>query len=75
MTRTDAYEIGMKIGELAGPATGRVTGVAALLDSAARRVTTDYLPGDRWSKLALNCMINAVAGNQRLRNRADPGAA
>lgn len=62
VSRTDQYEIGLKVGEFSGPATARTSQLAALLESAAHCVTTDDLAADRWSKLALNCMINAVAG-------------
>jgi 2-dehydropantoate 2-reductase len=62
VSRTDAYEIGLKVGELAGPAVDRTNQLAELLGSGARCVVTDDLAGQRWSKLALNCMINAVAG-------------
>jgi 2-dehydropantoate 2-reductase len=60
--RTDTAPLGFKIGELDGPAGSRARSIAGLIGSAAPAETTDDLTAERWSKLALNCMINPVAG-------------
>jgi len=60
--RTDAGTLGFKIGELDGSDSPRARRLAEILsDVAPSRVTTN-LWGERWSKLALNCMLNPLAG-------------
>jgi len=63
-----------RVGEAHGRVTGRATRVARLLESAdSARVTTN-LWGERWSKLAANCMENGLSaatgmsGNQVMRS-------
>jgi 2-dehydropantoate 2-reductase len=60
--RTDDVRIGFKVGELDGRDTARARGVAELLDAVVPAQVTTNLFGERWSKLATNCMANAVAG-------------
>jgi 2-dehydropantoate 2-reductase len=60
--RTDRNRIGFTVGELHGQETERVRRLASLLeDVAGARVTTNLM-GQRWSKLAVNCMANPLAG-------------
>jgi 2-dehydropantoate 2-reductase len=60
--RTDRGQIGFKIGEHDGRVTGRAERIAKILcDVAPTKVTTN-LWGERWSKLAVNCMANGLAG-------------
>jgi 2-dehydropantoate 2-reductase len=60
--RTDQGKVGFKIGEHDGAATERARALAALLSDVAPTVVTTNLWGERWSKLAINCMANPVAG-------------
>jgi len=60
--RTDTGAIGFKIGELDGKDTERARELAKIMsDVAATKVTTNLF-GERWSKLAVNCMANPIAG-------------
>jgi 2-dehydropantoate 2-reductase len=61
--RTDLNPHCFKVGELDGSVTDRALELAAMLDSAIgpASVTTN-LWGQRWSKLVVNCMNNALAG-------------
>src|SRR5216117_4525938 len=60
--RTDTGTVGFKLGELDGRDTERARALARILsDVAPARVTTN-LWGERWSKLAVNCMANPLAG-------------
>ncbi len=60
--RTDTGAIGFKIGELDGKDTERARELAKIMsDVAAAKVTTNLF-GERWSKLAVNCMANPIAG-------------
>jgi 2-dehydropantoate 2-reductase len=74
--RTDTARLGFRIGEHDGTDTPRARALAALLsDVAPARVTTN-LWGERWSKLALNCMLNALAALTGLGTaevRTEPG--
>jgi 2-dehydropantoate 2-reductase len=75
--RTDAGAAGFKIGEHDGSVTPRARALAALLSDVAPTVVTTNLWGERWSKLALNCMANPIAGLSGLGTaevRTDPGA-
>jgi 2-dehydropantoate 2-reductase len=60
--RTDSGSTGFKVGELDGRDTPRARGVAELLEAVAPAQLTTNLFGERWSKLATNCMANPVAG-------------
>jgi 2-dehydropantoate 2-reductase len=75
--RTDVNAIGFKIGELDGRETDRAKKLAEIMnDVATTRVTTNLF-GERWSKLAVNCMANPVAGLSGLGSaevRSDPHA-
>ena len=56
-----------KLGELDGRETPRLMQMLALFSLAGRATTTDNLWGERWAKLTLNSMNNAVAGVSGLR--------
>src|SRR5207244_496280 len=61
-TRTDTGKIGFKIGELDGQDTARARELARVLSDVAPAHVTTNLWGERWSKLAVNCMANPLAG-------------
>ncbi|MGH7355613.1 MAG: ketopantoate reductase family protein [Candidatus Rokuibacteriota bacterium] len=74
--RTDAGKSGFKIGELDGRDTERARVLARLMSAVAETQVTTNLWGERWSKLALNCMANPLAGLSGLGTaevRTDPG--
>jgi 2-dehydropantoate 2-reductase len=74
--RTDAGRSGFKIGELDGRDTERARALARLMSAVAETHVTTNLWGERWSKLALNCMANPLAGLSGLGTtevRTDPG--
>src|SRR6266571_1995345 len=60
--RTDTGTIGFKIGELDGQDTPRARELARILSDVAPAHVTTNLWGERWSKLAVNCMANPLAG-------------
>ena len=60
--RTDSGEIGFKIGEHDGKETPRAKELAELMNGVAGTKVTTNLFGERWSKLAINCMANPLAG-------------
>jgi 2-dehydropantoate 2-reductase len=60
--RTDRGSAAFKIGEHDGRDTPRARRIAALMSEVAPAVVTTNLWGERWSKLALNCMLNPLAG-------------
>jgi len=60
--RTDTGTVGFKIGELDGRVTDRARELAALMSAVAETHVTTNLSGERWSKLAINCMANPLAG-------------
>ena len=60
--RTDSQAVGFKIGELDGQETPRVRELVRLLNDVAPTKATINLFGERWSKLAVNCMANPLAG-------------
>ena len=60
--RTDRGSAAFKIGEHDGGDTPRARRVAAIMSDVAPAVVTTNLWGERWSKLALNCMLNPLAG-------------
>ena len=60
--RTDRGSAAFKIGEHDGSDSPRARRLAAILSDVAPAVVTTNLWGERWSKLALNCMLNPLAG-------------
>ena len=60
--RTDDNPVGFKIGELDGRDTARARKLVELMNDVAPTKLTPNLFGERWSKLAVNCMANALAG-------------
>jgi len=60
--RTDAGRAAFKIGEHDGKDTPRARRLAEILSAVAPAEVTTNLWGERWSKLALNCMVNPLAG-------------
>ena len=60
--RTDTGAIGFKIGEHDGRVTDRARELAELMNAVAPTQVTTNLFGERWSKLAINCMANPLAG-------------
>jgi 2-dehydropantoate 2-reductase len=74
--RTDAGSAGFKIGEHDGRDTPRARALAEAMSVVAPTTVTTNLWGERWSKLALNCMVNPVAGLSGLGTtevRTEPG--
>ena len=60
--RTDTASIGFKIGEHDGRDTPRARELVAIMNAVAGSQVTTNLFGERWSKLAINCMANPLAG-------------
>jgi 2-dehydropantoate 2-reductase len=60
--RTDNGAIGFKIGELDGADSARARRLAEVMNAVATTKVTTNLFGERWSKLAVNCMANPLAG-------------
>ena len=60
--RTDSGSIGFKIGEHDGKDTPRAQALAKVMNDVAPTKVTTNLWGERWSKLAVNCMANPLAG-------------
>jgi 2-dehydropantoate 2-reductase len=60
--RTDTGQIGFKIGEHDGRETARALELAAIMSAVAETKVTTNLFGERWSKLAINCMANPLSG-------------
>jgi 2-dehydropantoate 2-reductase len=60
--RTDTGKVGFKIGELDGGDTPRARDLVAVMSDVAGAALTTNLRGERWSKLAVNCMANPLAG-------------
>jgi 2-dehydropantoate 2-reductase len=60
--RTDTGQIGFKIGEHDGQETARAKELAEIMSAVAETKVTTNLFGERWSKLAINCMANPLAG-------------
>ena len=52
----------LTLGEPSGLVTPRLERITEVLDAVGTAKTTTNLWGERWSKLATNCMSNAVAG-------------
>jgi 2-dehydropantoate 2-reductase len=60
--RTDTAAVGFKVGEHDGADTPRCRELARILSAVAETRVTTNLWGERWSKLAINCMANPVSG-------------
>jgi len=60
--RTDSGAVGFKIGEHDGRDTPRAQALAKVMNDVAGTKVTTNLWGERWSKLAINCMANPLAG-------------
>ena len=60
--RTDNGTIGFKVGEHDGSDSPRARELARVLNDVAPAKVTTNLWGERWSKLAVNCMANPLAG-------------
>jgi 2-dehydropantoate 2-reductase len=60
--RTDNASVGFKIGELDGRETERARNIVTMMNAVAASQLTTNLFGERWSKMATNCMANALAG-------------
>jgi 2-dehydropantoate 2-reductase len=76
--RTDTQTVGFKIGELGGRETDRARALAEIVSDVAKAVVTPNLFGERWSKLAVNCMANPLCGLSGLGSaeiRSEPGPA
>ena len=64
-----------RVGEVHGRKTARAAEVCRLVANADSAMVTSNLWGERWSKLALNCMLNPLAGLSGLGTaevRSDP---
>jgi len=75
-TRTDTGLVGFKVGEHDGVDSARARDLARLLNEVAPSKVTTNLWGERWSKLAVNCMANPLAGLSGLGTaevRTEPG--
>jgi 2-dehydropantoate 2-reductase len=73
--RTDRADVGFKIGELDGRETPRARKLVEVMSAVAPAKVTPNLMGERWSKLAVNCMANPIAGLSGLGSaevRAEP---
>jgi 2-dehydropantoate 2-reductase len=74
--RTDTGQVGFKVGEHDGRDTERARALARTLSAVAPTEVTTNLFGERWSKLAINCMVNPLAGLSGLGTsecRTEPG--
>jgi 2-dehydropantoate 2-reductase len=60
--RTDSASLGFKVGEHDGADTPRARELARILSAVAETEVTPNLWGERWSKLAINCMANPLSG-------------
>ncbi|HUE75670.1 MAG TPA: 2-dehydropantoate 2-reductase N-terminal domain-containing protein, partial [Chloroflexota bacterium] len=60
--RTDVNPSAFKIGELDGRDTERARRLVEVMNDVAPTRLTTNLFGERWSKLAANCMANPLAG-------------
>ncbi len=59
--RTDSGAVGFKIGEHDGRDTERARRLVEIMNDVAPARLTTNLWGERWSKLAVNCMANPLA--------------
>ena len=74
--RTDTTSVGFHLGELDGRDTPRAQELARVLSDVSPTKVTTNLWGQRWSKLAVNCMLNPLAGLSGLGTaecRTEPG--
>jgi 2-dehydropantoate 2-reductase len=62
VVRSDANAVGFKIGEHDGAESARAAELAEVMSSVENTLVTTNMWGDRWSKMAINCMANPVAG-------------
>jgi 2-dehydropantoate 2-reductase len=60
--RTDSGKLGFKIGEHDGTDSDRARALVQIMNHVAGAKVTTNLWGERWSKLAVNCMANPLAG-------------
>jgi 2-dehydropantoate 2-reductase len=60
--RTDTYGLGYKIAEQDGADTPRARELVAIMQAAGQAEFSNDLWGERWSKLMVNCMTNALSG-------------
>lgn len=75
--RSDANKVGFKIGEHDGTDTARAQELVSVMNDVEQSRVTTNMWGERWSKLAVNCMLNPVAGLSGLGSaevRTDPVA-
>jgi 2-dehydropantoate 2-reductase len=75
--RTDTNPLAYKIGEHDGSDTARARELVEIVSGASDGTYfTDNLFGERWAKLAINCMVNPLAGITGLTSdkvRTNPG--
>jgi 2-dehydropantoate 2-reductase len=74
--RTDTSKVGFRIGELNGADTPRARALVEIMNDVAPSLLTANLAGERWSKLAVNCMVNPLGGLSGLGSaeiRSEPG--
>ena len=62
VVRTDSNPVGFKVGELDGSDSERAHELASIMSHVENTEVTTDLIGERWSKLIINNMNNAVAG-------------
>ena len=65
------------VGERDGRITSRVEELAGIMSSVGKSRVSDNIMGERWSKLVMNCMSNALAGLTTMATRTmthDPTA-
>ncbi|MFQ5520724.1 MAG: ketopantoate reductase family protein, partial [Candidatus Methylomirabilia bacterium] len=60
--RTDTATVGFKIGEFDGSESERARDLVRMMNDVATAKVTTNLWGERWAKLAMNCMANPLAG-------------
>jgi 2-dehydropantoate 2-reductase len=75
--RTGLQELVFRIGEMDGEETMRVHNLVEMMNDVFPAKVTTNLLGERWGKMALNCMGNPIAGLSGLGGpemRSDPTA-
>ena len=60
--RTDTNDLGFKVGEQDGSDTTRARDLVEIMQGVGETEFTEDLWGERWSKLMVNCMANALSG-------------
>ena len=60
--RTDTRDLGFTVGELDGNVSDRAQEIVDLLNHVEGSQVMSNLWGERWAKLAVNCMANPIAG-------------